>query len=173
MDAISLYSASVGSARRMALAPRLRASIASVSLSPITYESARLYPPRSILAKQCSAGLACRCVLLGKSAVDDNIIKLHPLGGKSAEHLVVGWPESLLRERGCAEAVLVCNHYELVREVSRDKVHCTQCTGYKFQFFKGIDLIIHRRLYYESPVSVYKKAHAAVCSRCSLYLMSG
>ena len=89
MDAISLYSASVGSARRMALAPRLRASIASVSLSPITYESARLYPPEVYSPSNAVPGLRVGAFSSGK--VRSMIIyQTSPLGGKSAEHLVVG-----------------------------------------------------------------------------------
>ena len=53
---------------------------------------------REVLAKHSRAGLACRCIILGKGAVDELVIKLHTLATQRCKHLVVGWVEDLLGE---------------------------------------------------------------------------
>ena len=82
-------------------------------------------------------------------------------------------PERVLRERLCAETVLITHHHELKVEVLADKSEVAEYAFREFQFLKGIYLLIGRFLD-EGTVAVYEEDtfHAFFCffSNCSLYV---
>ena len=93
-------------------------------------------------------------MLLGERGVYQDVVEGDALALERFQHFVVGRPESLLGERGSAEAVLVRDDDELEVQVFADKVEVAEDLGVELQLLQAIQLVIDGGLDDERAVAV-------------------
>ena len=92
------------------------------------------------------ARLTCGEVVLRETAVDEDIVEGDAFSLKDFQHQVLCGPEVLLWIAGCAEPVLIRNHYESEVGVLAQEAQGTDGSWYEVELLEGIDLLVGRFL---------------------------
>lgn len=109
-----------------------------------------------VAAEHARTGFARRGIVAFERAVDEHVVERDAFACERAQHFFVRRPEILLREGLRAQPVLVRRHHQLEiqppeRPERRDR------TGYEFQLFEAVDLVIRGRLRDHGAVAVYEE----------------
>ena len=112
--------------------------------------------PVRVAAEHARTGFARRGIVAFERAVDEHVVERDAFACERAQHFFVRRPEILLREGLRAQPVLVRRHHQLEiqppeRPERRDR------TGYEFQLFEAVDLVIRGRLRDHGAVAVYEE----------------
>ena len=112
--------------------------------------------PVRVAAEHARTGFARRGIVAFERAVDEHVVERDAFACERAQHFFVRRPEILLREGLRAQPVLVRRHHQLEiqppeRPERRDR------TGYEFQLFEAVDLVICGRLRDHGAVAVYEE----------------